>query len=147
MKDENSFNRWFSQQLNKIPYIFANKFSDKYKRGVPDFIIMGNGTCIAIETKFCPALPERSTTSLLSHGFSPEQVNFGRSMISTGNNMYGLIYCDQEKSMYLIPWEGIQKYRKPSRAELFSITGIREFKKNPSGVELLIQYILRMGHD
>ena len=141
MKDENVFNSWLSSRLRtKEPDLIAKKLSDKYKRGIVDFVIWGLGTSVGLECKFISDYPLRDSSKALTHQFTPEQLNFMRQMEGTGNKAFGLVYVDSIRAAHVMPYSYLYDHRESFTKENL-ILSERVSLKSPSGLDHLVQIL------
>ena len=103
MNNEHAFNQYLGRELKKLrPYIYHLKASEKFHRGISDFLIWRGGKCAVLEVKFIRDLG-KETSNLLKHSFTGPQQTFLQIIDKTGTYAWGLIAIKSEQKMYLIP--------------------------------------------
>lgn len=71
MKNENEFNAFLKKEFKKHAEYKAIKISDRFKIGLPDWLIFHDGAAVAVECKFAK---EFKKAGMLYHKVTPPQL-------------------------------------------------------------------------
>lgn len=106
MNTEGEFNAFITKEIRKLgPDFKAIKLSDRFRIGLPDWIMIYQGKAIAVEAKFVRKAPARG--KLLSHPITPPQLSSLKSMALAGCGCWGLIANGETRRMAAVGLPGI----------------------------------------
>jgi hypothetical protein len=74
MKTEHDFNAWLKKEFRQFDEYKAVKISDRFKIGLPDWLIFHKGKAVVVECKFAKNMTDKSTKNLLTHSVKPPQI-------------------------------------------------------------------------
>lgn len=100
MKTEHEFNKFLTRQFKILGTEYkAIKTSDRFKIGLPDWIVIHKGRTVAIEVKFVRSIPKKG--KLLKHEVSGAQRSNLTSFKLAGAPSFVLIGVGDQKTMYV----------------------------------------------
>lgn len=83
MNNENDFNGYITKEVRKLGTDYkAIKLSDKFKIGLPDWIMFYRGQAVAVESKYVQRLPKRG--KVLKHPVTGPQISYMNSLSLAG---------------------------------------------------------------
>lgn len=136
MKNENEFNAYLQKEFKKHSEYKAVKVSDRFKIGLPDWLIFHTGCAAAVECKY--AKTWRLNQNMLGHPVSRPQITALKSFHNVNIPSAILIGVDDAKTMYLGPYEVVTKTGNVT-GEIMQQGGFQVFKM--SEVHDLLKYL------
>jgi len=83
LRTENEFNARLTRDIRKLGTTYkAIKMSDRFKIGVPDWLMFYEGRAVAVEAKFIQKIPARR--KVLSHPVTGPQISYMKSLTLAG---------------------------------------------------------------
>jgi hypothetical protein len=99
MKTEHDFNAWLKKELRRVAEYKAVKISDRFKIGLPDWLIFHHGRAVVVECKFIPDLAKNK--NLLGHPVTRPQITSLKSFEAVDVLPFVLVGVRGENIMYL----------------------------------------------
>jgi hypothetical protein len=99
MKTEHDFNAWLKKELKRFDSYKAVKISDRFKIGLPDWLIFHHGRAVVVECKFIQDITK--SKYLLGHPVTRPQITSLKSFEAVDVLPFILIGIRGEKIMYL----------------------------------------------
>lgn len=136
MKDENAFNAFLKKEFKKHSEYKALKVSDRFKIGIPDWLIFHTGCAVAVECKFTKNW--NYDKNLLKHPVSQPQLSTLTGFYQVGVPAAVLIGIDDTCSMLVGSHKSISKVGNASGRDLRE-GGFQEF--DMSEVYAMLKYL------
>jgi hypothetical protein len=103
MKNEHEFNAYFTKTVKKMGTIYKIiKASDRFKLGVPDWLIIHDGKIVALESKFVKSIPSRG--KILDRQVTMPQVSFLKSIALAGGRAYVIVGIQEIRKFIVAPY-------------------------------------------
>lgn len=99
MKNENEFNAYLKKEFKKFSQYKAIKVSDRFKIGLPDWLIFHQGRAAAVECKF--AKEWHNGKNVLNHAVSGPQITALNGFSAVSVPALVLIGFADRKEMYV----------------------------------------------
>lgn len=102
MQNENYFNAYITAKIKHMGKSYkVVKTSDRFKLGMPDWLLFHRGNAVAVEAKFVKTRKKKG--NVLTHKLSGSQQTALQSFTHAGVPGWVLLGIADEKGMYLIP--------------------------------------------
>jgi len=106
MNTEGEFNAFITKEIRMLGQEYkAIKLSDRFRIGLPDWIMIYKGRTIAVEAKFVKKTPTKGR--LLNHPITAPQLSSLKSMALAGCGCWGLIANGETRRMAAVALTGI----------------------------------------
>jgi hypothetical protein len=99
MKNENEFNAYLKKEFKKHPLYKAVKISDRFKIGLPDWLVFYQGRAAVVECKFSPKWYDEK--NILNHTVSKPQITSLNGFATVRVPSLVLIGVADRKMMYV----------------------------------------------
>lgn len=127
MNTENEFNAYLTKEIRKLGTSYkAIKMSDRFKIGVPDWIMFHAGKSVAVEAKFARKLPQRG--KVLNHPVTGPQISYLKSLALAGVPGKVLIAASFDNLIRIVPLESLPEDGNFTTEEFNFITETSAFK-------------------
>jgi len=101
MNTENDFNGYITKEIRKLGTDYkAIKLSDKFKIGLPDWIMFYRGQAVAVESKFVRRLPKRG--KVLKHPVTGPQISYLSSLSMAGVTCKVIVGAAFDSHIYVL---------------------------------------------
>lgn len=85
MRNENDFNAYLTKEIRKLGTDYkAIKLADKFRIGMPDWLMFYKGLAVGVEAKFIRGKPKKDTSKLLAHPVTAPQISYMKSLELAG---------------------------------------------------------------
>lgn len=103
MKNEHEFNAYITKTVKKLGTDYKIiKASDRFKLGVPDWLIIHEGRVVALESKFIKSVPSRG--KLLDRQVTMPQVSFMKSIVLAGGRSFVIVGIQEIREFIVAPY-------------------------------------------
>lgn len=129
MKNENEFNAYLTKEIRKLGSDYkAVKMCDRFKVGVPDWLIFYKGKPVAVEAKFVKNLPKTKAGKVLGHPVTGAQITFLKGMALAGVSGKIIIASLEESLVRVVPLEILPENGNFTLEEFKNLTETRSCK-------------------
>lgn len=139
MKSEHEFNAFLKKEFRKYSEYKAIKISDRFKIGLPDWLIFHDGRAVAVECKW--AKEYKIESNILGHSLSAPQVTVLKSFEGVQVPAVVLVGLSDTKTMAVGSWAAFTKGGNitgrimiNARFEFFPMTDTYDLLKHLFGV-------------
>lgn len=133
MRTENEFNARLTKDIRKLGTTYkAIKMSDRFKIGVPDWLMFYEGRAVAVEAKFVQKIPPKR--KVLSHPVTGPQISYMKSLSLAGVPCKVIIGASFDDLVRIVSLEDLPEDGNFSSEQFALITETSSCKMSETGI-------------